>query len=244
GGLLDPCANVAAVMEESDLTLASAWGRTVILRDLTGDSSIPFQETDDLFRQIWGRNSPDFDARLATCYSFHPWTVIFSGAAENSNDFQRTGMSVVLPLRRETYDAIATGKRDFDDIGLGDLQFPSSHVYLYFAFESPDETSSEATRHSLSAFMFQIAALTTEGTVYAMAPAPIHRSEMRLTRAGFTRVHDCQTEHRTFGIWERKSDRSQRLILSVLRSILRETGFLETPPMQTAVTSETCEAPD
>lgn len=230
----NPLNHLTGLSTDTDIAMLAEWIRTVEGRQLGGDEDLTVEHAAKAFYQTWGHTYLDFDRQFQEWSMACPWTTLFSGYIDTGDGerFVRTGGSVVLPLSESAYDAIASGHRRFDDIHLSDLQVPCSGVYLYGTCEHPFVCFEEATRNSLTALMWQIAALTADGHVRALAPSPIPLSETRLKKSGFQQIGLCTHNSWNVPLWEMHANWIQQSVLTLMRFVLRNDGFLACPPLQ------------
>ncbi len=230
----NPVDFVAGVSMPHETTHIAEWIRTVEGRQLAGNDTLSMEEAALHFREVWGLRTPDTDRQFSEWSDAIPWTVIYSGFSDRrrSEPFLRTGCSVILPLGETSYHELASGRRFFDDIHVSDFQVPCFGVYIYGTCESPSTHFEDATRNSMTAMMWQIASLTGEGPIRALAPAPIPLSVTRLQKSGFKQVGVCDAGSRQVPLWELHTSWIHRFILDSMRCVLRNDGFMERPPFQ------------
>lgn len=153
------------------------------------------ERAEQIAQEMIGVSCSEYATRARAWLRFDPWTLVLSRRRNTS-----VGMSVVLPLKKKTYDAFRAGKIRSNDIEPSDMERPSPYILLDGIAERPiecDGPAANVTGNLHMTLMRQVSVLThsrgpsAETPVHVITQGPSALSIHRLETAGFKRLKTC-----------------------------------------------------
>lgn len=135
-------------------------------------------------QQVVGSPLDEFQALARSWRQYDEWTVVLAPGR-----YSPTGMSIVLPLRREAYQAVRAGELGFVDLGPTHLLRPSRYLLVVGLAERPVDMGGDdgnTTTNLLHAITSQVSILSyCHGQeqcepLHFLAPAGTPRNKERL----------------------------------------------------------------
>jgi hypothetical protein len=125
--------SVQACSDPQDVRCAIEWMYVNLGRQLNGYRSFAVLDATEAAKEAIGLSREHYEKQAISWSDFDRWTVVYARRRGVP-----MGMSIVLPLRLNAYDAVRAGKRKTYDIQPSDLMRPSRNLLVEALALSPE----------------------------------------------------------------------------------------------------------